>query len=108
MTPRRSFPSLSLLVRTLIPASTGVVHDAGHPLRPSTSMRHRRHEPNAAIESVAHNFGIAAPASAAARKTDVPSGTLTGVPSISREMSLVDLDAGVPRSLSSMANTGLA
>src|SRR5258706_455922 len=39
-----------------MPFSAGVVQDAGVPLRPAISTRHRRHEPNASKESVAHGF----------------------------------------------------
>ena len=56
----------------------GVVHEAGVPLRPSISTRHSRHDPNASRLSVAHSFGMSTPASAAARMTEVPSGTVTG------------------------------
>ena len=65
-----------------MPASTGVVHDAGVPRRPSISTRHRRHEPNGSSESVAHSLGTWMPASIAARITDVPAGALTSMPSI--------------------------
>src|SRR5471030_2986784 len=61
----------------------GVVHEEGVPLRPSISTRHSRQEPNGSSESVAHSFGMSTPANAAARKTDVPAGTVTGMPSIS-------------------------
>ena len=62
---------------TTSPSATGVVHDAGVPLRPSTSIRHRRQEPNASRLSVAHSFGICVPTSIAARMIDVPAGTVT-------------------------------
>ena len=47
ITLRRSFASCSLWVWTFMPASTGVVHEAGKPLRPSISIRQRRQEPKA-------------------------------------------------------------
>ena len=74
----------------------GVVHEAGVPLPPSTSTRHRRQEPNAARESVAHSFGMLMPASAAARITDVPAGTVTSRPSMVTVTSSVPSARGVP------------
>ena len=65
-----------------MPGATGVVHEAGVPARPSISTRHSRQEPNASSMSVAHSFGIWMPASIAARMIEVPSGTVTGWPSI--------------------------
>ena len=53
------------------------------PRRPSISTRQRRQEPNASTLSVAHSLGTCTPASTAARITDVPAGTVTGLPSIS-------------------------
>ena len=44
---------------------------------PSICTRHRRHEPKASSCSVAHSFGILMSASAAARMTEVPAGTVT-------------------------------
>src|SRR5262245_61280300 len=102
MTPRRRSASLGDCVRTLIPGSTGVVHDAGYPRRPWISTRQSRHEPKGSRLSVAHNLGIFVPAAAAANITELPSGTLTGMPSISRLMSLVEFRTGVPESLSVM------
>ena len=64
-------------VRTFMPAATVVVQEAGNPLRPSISTRHRRQEPKAFRVSVAQSFGIWPPASAAARMTEVPAGTVT-------------------------------
>ena len=69
-----------------MPSATGVVHEAGVPRRPSISTRHSRHDPNASSRSVAHSLGMSTPASAAARMTEVPSGTETGSPSTSSEM----------------------
>ena len=57
------------------------------------------YEPNAFIVSVAHNFGICRPVSAAARISDVPSGTVTDVPSISSVTIFGVSTAGVPRSV---------
>src|SRR5579872_1818050 len=65
-----------------MPDSTGVVQEAGVPLRPSISTRHSRQEPNASSMSVAQSFGILLPSVAAAAITDVPAGTLTSCPSI--------------------------
>ncbi len=98
MTPRRSWPSLSLCVVTFMPAATGVVHEAGKPFMPSICTRQRRHEPNASSNSVAHNFGIVMPASDAARSTDVPAATRMSTPSIVSATVSVDGDFGVPRS----------
>jgi fructose-1,6-bisphosphatase/inositol monophosphatase family enzyme len=81
-----------------MPAATCVVQDAGKPLRPSTSTRHRRQEPKAFSESVAHSLGIRASASAAARMMDVPAGTVTLAPSISSVIASADVAGGVPRS----------
>ena len=79
-----------------MPGSTGVVHEAGKPRRPSISTRHRRHEPNGSSESVAHSLGTFTPPSEAARMIDVPAGTVTISPSISSVTSLVDSRRGVP------------
>jgi len=72
-------------------------------LRPSISIRHSRQEPNAFSVSVAHSFGTLTPARAAARITEVPSGTVTARPSISTVTSLATpfspfTGAGVPKS----------
>ena len=40
--------------------------------------------------SVAHSFGTCTPAFTAARMTDVPAGTVTGLPSISSVTSVSD------------------
>ena len=82
ITPRRRRSSLGDWVMTCMPGAAGVVHDAGVPLRPSISTRHRRHDPNGSRLSVAHSFGMSIPAIAAARMTDVPSGTSTVSPSM--------------------------
>ena len=50
--------SLGVRVWTTMPSSAGVVQEAGVPLRPSISTRHRRQEPNASRLSVAHSLGI--------------------------------------------------
>ena len=96
MTLRRSRSTRGVWVCTTMPGSTGVVHDAGVPLRPSISTRHSRHEPNGSSESVAHNLGTDRPASEAARMTDVPAGTVTVTPSMSTDTICSDADAGVP------------
>ena len=49
-----------------MPASAGVVQDAGVPRRPSISTRHKRQEPNASSMSVAQSFGIWLPSVEAA------------------------------------------
>ena len=77
---------------------TGVVHEAGVPRMPSTSTKQRRQEPNASSESVAHSFGTLTPASAAARITDVPAGTVTSMPSTSTVTVVSLVLAGVPKS----------
>ena len=87
-----------------MPGEHGVVHEAGVPLRPSISTKHKRHEPNGSSESVAHNFGTSTPASAAARMTEVPSATEIFTPSIVTStvvcspLRLLGFGAGVPRS----------
>ena len=65
-------------------------------MRPSISTRHSRQEPNGSRESVAHSLGMSMPASAAARMTDVPAGTVTAMPSISTLQSASPGRAGVP------------
>ncbi len=69
--------SRSVWVRTFIPSRTGVVQDAGVPRTPSISTRHMRHEPQGSTVSVAQSLGTDCPASAAARMTEEPSGTVT-------------------------------
>src|ERR1700722_1356343 len=106
MTPLRSRSRRGVLVRTIIPASAGVVQEAGVPLRPSISTRQRRHDPKASTLSVAQSFGIGLSIIAAAAITDVPGGTLTWRPS----MVSVTVDApvrmGVP--VSSSCNSAMA
>ena len=96
MIPRRIACSRGVDVLTEIPGATGVVQEAGRPLRPSISIRHSRHEPKDLMLSVAQSFGISTPISIAARMIDVPSGTLTVPPSIVRVTVLSDGEAGVP------------
>ncbi len=79
-----------------MPASTGVVQEAGVPRRPSISTRQSRHEPNGSSESVAQSFGTFTPASIEARITEVPAGTVTARPSISSVTSLSEWRNGVP------------
>ncbi len=67
-----------------MPAATGVVQEAGVPLRPAISTRHRRHEPKASMLSVAQSLGMLVPAICAARMIEVPSGTVTASPSMVR------------------------
>ena len=102
ITPRRTSASFAVWVVTCMPSATGVVHEAGRPFMPSICTRHRRHEPNASNCSVAHSFGIFVPNSAAARSTEVPSGTVTGCPSMVSVMSGVPTRAGVPKSWSTI------
>ena len=75
---------MSVWVRTTMPSATGVVQEAGAPVRPSISTRHRRQEPNASRLSVAQSLGTDTPAIWAARMTEVPSGTVTAWPSMVR------------------------
>ena len=79
-----------------MPGATGVVQEAGVPLRPSTSMTQSRQEPNALMLSVAQSFGISVPTSIAARMIDVPSGTVTLLPSMVSVTDFTDGDSGVP------------
>ena len=65
-----------------MPSTTGVVQEAGVPARPSISTRQSRQEPKASTMSVAHSLGICVPNSAAARMIEVPSGTVTAMPSM--------------------------
>ena len=83
-----------------MPSATGVVHDAGVPARPSISTRQSRQEPNASSMSVAQSFGISMPVSIAARMIEVPSGTVTCLPSIVSVTVFSDLERGVPKSIS--------
>ena len=102
MRRRRTF---SDWVRTTMPSATGVVQEAGRPRRPSISTTQRRQEPKASMLSVAQSFGTAMPASADARITLVPSGTVTSKPSMVRVTLVSARDGGVPRSRSSMGST---
>src|SRR5262245_42987096 len=79
---------------------TGVVQEAGVPARPSISTRQRRQEPKASTMSVAQSFGICVPASIAARMIEVPSGTVTLLPSMVSVTMVSDLERGVPKSIS--------
>src|SRR3974390_3390516 len=79
---------------------TGVVQDAGVPARPSISTRHIRQEPKASTMSVAQSFGICVPDSMAARIIEVPSGTVTVLPSIVSVTDASDRERGVPKSVS--------
>ena len=96
MTPRRSLRRLSLTVWTFRPGATGVVQDAGVPLRPSTSTRHSRQLPKFSSMSVAHSLGTLMPASMDARMIDVPSGTVTSRPSMVNVTMVWETAAGVP------------
>ncbi len=79
-----------------MPSATGVVQEAGVPARPSISTRHIRHEPNASRLSVAQSLGMVVPRSWAARITEVPAGTVTAWPSMTRLTVASALAAGVP------------
>src|SRR6202046_288537 len=105
MTPLRSRSRRGVLVRTIIPASAGVVQEAGVPLRPSISIRHRRHEPNASTLSVAQSLGIGLSIKAAAAITDVPGGTLTLRPSMVSVTDGSPVRIGVP--VSSSCNSAI-
>ncbi len=96
MTPCRTWSTASVRVETTMPSEHSEVHDAGVPLAPSISTTHRRQDPNALSESVAHSLGIATPASAAARMTEVPTGTVTSRPSIDTVAVASAATAGVP------------
>src|SRR6202161_2101137 len=100
MTPLRSRSRRDVLVRTIMPASAGVVQEAGVPFRPSISTRQRRQEPKASTLSVAHSFGIGLSIKAAAAITEVPGGTLTLRPSIVSVTVASPVRIGVPVSSS--------
>src|SRR5262249_2641187 len=100
ITPLRSCFSRSVWVCTTRPGATGVVQEAGVPVRPSISTRHSRQEPNASTMSVAQSFGICVPASIAARMIEGPSGTVTLLPSMVSVTIVSDLERGVPKSVS--------
>src|ERR1700722_20068491 len=106
MTPLRSRSRRGVLVRTTIPASAGVVQEAGVPLRPSISIRQRRHEPKASTLSVAQSFGMGLSIRAAAAITDVPGGTLTWRPSMVNVTVAAPVRIGVP--VSSSCNSAMA
>ena len=106
MTPRRNRSSRGVRVRTIIPASAGVVQEAGVPFRPSISTRHRRHEPKASTLSVAQSLGIGLSMRAAAAITDVPGGTLTLRPSIVSVTVASPVRIGVPVSSSCKSAMG--
>src|ERR1700722_7448332 len=104
--PRRIFASFGDCVRTIIPASAGVVHEAGVPLRPSISTRQSRHDPKASTLSVAQSLGIGFSIRAAAAITDVPGGTLTLRPSMVSVTVASPVRIGVP--VSSSCNSAMA
>ncbi len=79
-----------------MPGATGVVQDAGVPSRPSISTRHSRQLPKLFSMSVAHSFGTLMPASIEARMIEVPSGTVTALPSIVRVTVAWAVTEGVP------------
>ena len=81
-----------------MPSATGVVQLAGVPLVPSISTRHRRHDPNAAMLSDAHSLGIEPPASAVARITLVPAGTVIARASMVSVTCVWLRTSGVPKS----------
>jgi hypothetical protein len=85
-----------------MPAATGVVHEAGRPFMPSICTRQSRHEPKASNWSVAQSLGILTSVSAAARITEVPSGTVTSWPSMVSVTVLALWRCGVPKSCSTM------
>ena len=96
ITPRRIRRTFSPAVCTFIPGATSVVHEAGVPGRPSISTRQSRQLPKLFNMSVAQSFGTLMPASAAARMTDVPAGTVTSLPSIVSVTCSVAWLSGVP------------
>src|SRR6202453_1645353 len=106
MTPRRRRSRRGVLVRTIIPASAGVVQEAGVPLRPSISTRQRRQEPKASTLSVAQSFGMGLSIRAAAAMTEVPGGTLTLRPSMVSVTVASPVRIGVP--VSSSCNSDMA
>ena len=96
MTPLRICFRRGVCVLTLMPGATGVVHEAGVPLRPSISTRQRRHDPKLSSMSVAQSFGMVVPISMAARMMEVPAGTVTSTPSIDSVTISSDFEAFVP------------
>src|SRR5271169_4878130 len=105
MTPRRRRSRRGVLVWTIMPASAGVVQDAGVPFRPSISTRQRRQEPKASTLSVAQSLGIGLSIRAAAAITDVPGGTLTLRPSMVSVTVASPVRIGVP--VSSSCNSAM-
>src|SRR3546814_16420139 len=89
-----------------MPSATGVVQEAGVPARPAISTRQSRQEPKASTISVAHSLGTWMPASIEARITEVPSGTVTLMPSTVRVTVFSALLAGVPTSISETRGMG--
>ena len=79
-----------------MPGATGIVQEAGVPLRPSISTRQRRQEPKAFMLSLAQSLGISVPISIAARMIEVPSDTVIDWPSMVSVTILSDFDSGVP------------
>ena len=73
---------VGVCVVTTMPASAGVVQEAGVPRRPAISTRHIRQEPNGSRLSVAQSFGTLVPSAIAAAMTEVPCGTVTSCPSM--------------------------
>src|SRR3984885_1253123 len=106
MTPLRRRSNRGVLVRPIIPASAGVVQEAGVPFRPSISTRQRRHDPKASTLSVAQSLGIGLSIRAAAAITDVPGGTLTLRPSMVSVTVASPVRIGVP--VSSSCNSAMA
>ena len=80
-----------------MPGATSVVQLAGVPRMPSTSTTQSRHEPNCLTMSVAQSLGTEIPASAAARITVEPRGTVTARPSMV-SVTGSPVAAGVPKS----------
>src|SRR5258708_12658331 len=105
MTPLRRRSNRGVLVRTIIPASAGVVQEAGVPFRPSISTRQRRQDPKASTLSVAQSLGIGLSIIAAAAMTEVPGETLTWRPSMVSVTVAAPVRIGLPASSSS--NTAL-
>ena len=96
MIPRRIASRRGVEVLTEMPGATGVVQEAGSPLRPSISTTQSRQEPKALMLSLAQSLGIAIPISIAARMIEVPSGTVTSRPSIVSATEVSEWTAGVP------------
>ena len=58
--------------------------------------------------SVAQSFGICVPASIAARMIEVPSGTVTLLPSMVSVTIVSDLERGVPKSISWISDMAIS